>query len=307
MKMMMAGVVGLVLSLPVWAVDASILNLVMNDAKVVIGLNMDRVTASGIGKSLMEKADLDKGEFGKFIEATGFDPRRDLREALVASKGEHEKQGSLVIGRGRFESGRIAALAGVHGGSSQTYKGVTILGKDGGGAAFLGTTIVVAGSVEDVKAAIDRLQAGAKLAPALAAKIQSASGSYDAWMFSLTPPTMLGGGSKGGAAGQAELLQAIESFSGGIRVAGENVELLAEANARSEKDAGALVDVFRFLVQMMAGNQPPDSPLAKMLDSMRTSVDGKTARFQFTAPGAEILKLMDLPKKAGVRPVTAAR
>ena len=44
--------------------------------------------------------------------ATGFDPRRDLREVLVASTSPPVKhQPGLVLARGTFDAARIAAAA----------------------------------------------------------------------------------------------------------------------------------------------------------------------------------------------------
>ena len=61
------------------------------------------------------------------------------------------------------------------------------------------------------------------------------------------------------------------------------------------------MDVFKFLVQVVGSNQPPDSPLGKMFDSLKSSVDGRTARLSFSAPGSEILKLFSAPAKKTVK------
>jgi len=294
--------------LPLSATDPSVYNMVMPDAKVLIGLDMDRVAKSGIGQQLFSRLDLDTGEFRQLMDTTGFDPRRDLREVLVASIGESGHQGSIVIVRGAFDETRLAALTGVHGGTVQSYQGFRILSGKGGQAGkpsegsvgFLGNSLLLAGGSEDVKAAIDRHRSGALLEASLASRIQSSSSRYDAWMISTTSPASLSKqapNSKSSKAMQVELLQAIESFSGGLRLGADSVDLTAEALTRSEKDAAALVDVFTFLIQMAAGNQMPDSPMGKMLDSMKTAVDGRTARFEFTAPGQEILKLLDLTRQ----------
>jgi hypothetical protein len=295
-------------SLPLMATDPSVYNMVMSDAKVLIGLDMDRVAKSGIGQQLMSRLDLDTGDFRKMMDATGFDPRRDLREVLVASTGEPGHQGSLIIVRGAFDESRLAALTGVHGGTVQSYQGFRILSGKGGNAGkamekwvgFLGNSLIVAGGSEEVKAAIDRHRSSALLEASMASRIQAASTRYDAWMISTTSPASLtrqAPTAKSGKAMQVELLQAIESFSGGMRLGADNIDLTAEALTRSEKDAAALVDVFTFLIQMAAGNQMPDSPMGRMLDSMKTSVEGRTAKFQFTAPGQEILKLLDLARQ----------
>jgi hypothetical protein len=136
-----------------------------------------------------------------------------------------------------------------------------------------------------VKGAIDRYRASAKLSPAIAAQVQSASSKYDAWLVSTVSPSSLapGAGTNTSTPMRAELFQSIESFQGGLRFLEDQVEFVAEALARTEKDATALVDVFKFLTQMAAGNLPPDSPMTRMIQTLDASTSGRTANIRMAA------------------------
>ena len=294
------------MAMPALALDASMWNLVMPDAKLMIGMDVTRVVTSPLGQKFLGQLNLESSDFRKFMDSTGFDPRRDLREVLVASVGGEAGAGSVVIVRGVFDETKISALLSVQGHAApDSYQGVKILssGKDNGAVGFLSNSMLVAGSLDEVKAAIDRLRSAARLNPALVARMQSSASRYEAWLISTASPSSFASipGPNPGNMMRADLFQAVESFSGGLRLNGDNIDLDAEAVTRSEKDATALVDVFKFLVQMVGSNQPPESPLGKMFDSLKSSVDGRTARLSFSAPGSEILKLFDAPTRRTVK------
>src|SRR5438552_10934594 len=48
--------------------------------------------------------------FRSFIAATGFDPRRDIHEIVMASPADLQARSGLVLVRGQFDSGRILTL-----------------------------------------------------------------------------------------------------------------------------------------------------------------------------------------------------
>src|SRR5260370_41450994 len=67
------------------AADRSLLSLVMPDAKVIAGAQVVRVKNSPFGNFVLSHMQLDDPDFQKFMAATGFDPRRDLSELIIAS------------------------------------------------------------------------------------------------------------------------------------------------------------------------------------------------------------------------------
>src|ERR1019366_7580016 len=122
--------------LPAKAADPQLLGLVMPDAKVLAGINVDQAKATPFGVYVLGQiAPQDQG-LQQLATLLNFDPRRDVSELLVASTA-------------------AALLAGA---KSENYNGINILEdpKQTNGAAFLDATLVVAGDVANVKAAIDR-------------------------------------------------------------------------------------------------------------------------------------------------------
>ena len=98
------------------------------------------------------------GDFAKFISASGFDPRRDLQEVLMAT-ATGQKSG-LVAARGTFDPQKIAALATADGKHIVSqYNGAQLLVSTEAASpalAFFDGNFAVAGDLVSVKAAIDR-------------------------------------------------------------------------------------------------------------------------------------------------------
>ena len=66
------------------AADPQLLKLVMPDAKVVSGIDVDHVKTTPFGQFFLSQFLADTG-FKDLVNATGFDPRRDVREIVGAS------------------------------------------------------------------------------------------------------------------------------------------------------------------------------------------------------------------------------
>src|SRR5689334_5863054 len=103
------------------AVDQQLLSLVMPDAKVLAGANVEQARNSLFGQYVLTTLQPDDKGLQDFAALTGFDPRRDVREVLVASNGVPGSKTGLALARGTFDPGRIAAAATAHGGSTDTY------------------------------------------------------------------------------------------------------------------------------------------------------------------------------------------
>jgi hypothetical protein len=287
-----------IFAVPVLAVDPAMLNLVSPDAKVIAGADVDRVKNTLFGQFLLSQMPTGDPGFQKFLDATGFDPRTDLREILVASPSAEKSPHGLVAVRGTFDEAKIASLAVLGaGGTVSSYQGVKVITGNANGSgmvALLGNGILLAGSADTVKGAIDRQRAGAKLAPDLAARVLSAGSSYDAWFVTAGSPAALARtvpDRQVGGAMQGNVVQAIEHLTGGLRF-GTNVELAAEAVTRSDRDATALADVVRFLASMAASNHDPKSGFAQMLESLQLSAEGRTVRLTVSASEQEVEKLI---------------
>jgi hypothetical protein len=283
------------------AADPALVRMIPPEAAFVAGVRADQVRNSRFGQTILDQLKREEVSLNRFIEATGFDPRIDLNELIIASNDAKKKGNGLALARGRFNAGRIQSFARAEGGQSSQFLGVDVLTMSGknGAVAILDPSIAVAGDEESVKAAIQRhRQAGpASLEARMLARITELSATYDAWLVSPGIPQLAGniGDPQMAGAMRGNLAQSVESVVGGLRFAPGTVELMAEAGMRSEKDAAAMVDVVRFLaglLQLNSGNDPRAAELTKMLDRMQLSSSGNVFRMQLTVPDDFIDKLV---------------
>lgn len=278
------------------AADQQLMGLLMPDAKVVAGINVEDARNSPFGQFLMSRLPLDNNDLAKLNAATGFDPLRDLHEVLIATLGDPSQKG-LILARGNFDGARIFAVGKQTGGTVEAYQGVNILTGQGDSlthaVAFLDNSIVIAGDEDSVKAAIDRRSNASSIDPALAAKVDQLSHSLDAWSVSIVPLAALANQKMpdlrlNGLLG-TDVLKAITQSSGGVKF-GAMIQLSAEAVARTDKDATALADVVRFLASLAQSNAPAARAAAiiSLVQSLSVTADGNTVKVGLAIPEEQI-------------------
>ena len=290
------------------AVDPSLIGLAMPDAKAIAGLDVQQSKNSSFGSYLLSQ--IDNHAFELLTRETGLDPRTDVQQIVAASTAQGRS--SLVVVKGRFTPQRLIDMAAKSGATQETYKGVTMLHGMGDleGVAFLDTSTILAGTLADVKAAIDRKQSNATFTGALAQRSKEMAAANDAWFatnVSLAEfskgrvPAQLGG--NGGGFGNA--LEAITQGSGGVKFAAAGATLNLEATARSPQDAQALADVLRFgasMVQMQRNKGDNQAKAASLLDAATFVASGSVTRISILVPEQILEQLYKTPKaRAQVR------
>jgi hypothetical protein len=278
------------------AADQQLVSLLMPDAKVVAGLNVEQAKNSPFGQFLLARVQGGDDGLARLTTMTGFDPRRDLQEVLVGTVGEPGKKG-LVLARGTFDTARIFAAAQLGGHTVETYKGVNILtGNEGSlthAVAFLDDSIAVAGDLDSVHGAIDRRSGASSLDPTLAAKVDQLSTSLDAWSVSTVPFAALADQKVPNVnlsqMLNSNVLKSILQTSGGVKF-GAIIRLSGEAVARSAQDATALANVAQFLGNMVQANAPAASAAAitALVQSISVQADGNTVKFALDVPEAQV-------------------
>src|SRR5579864_2571749 len=284
------------------AADPQLMNLLMPGAKVVAGVNVEQAKNSPFGQFLLSRIQNEGAGFTKLAATTGFDPRRDLSEVLMATVGQPGQQG-LVLARGTFNSEQILNAATAAGHTVEAYNGVSILtgqeDKLTHALAFLGNSVAVAGDLDNVKGAIDRRFGNAsQIDPGLAASVQQLSGSQDAWSVSMVPIAALANNNVPNTnlngMLNSDLLKAIQQTSGGIKF-GAIIQISAEAVANSTQNATALADVIHFLGNMVEANAPTASAaaIASLVQSLSVQTDGNTVKLALAIPEQQLESLVN--------------
>ena len=288
------------------AMSDDLIKLVMPEAKVVSGINITTARNTPFGQFVISQMQKEEKGLQELYNATGFDPRRDVDQIMLATSDPQKKHTGVVLVYGRFDVTRITAALKTKAGSAAVskYRGFDVISSskptDNGTLAFLPGGVAVAGDKASVYAALDRAGTSAKADPALRDRIQNLSNSYDAWFFSDLPassmtgmlPTPKMGGQNNPNAPNANVLQSVQQTSGGVRF-GSNVEVHAEAITRSDKDATALMNVLQFLASMVQMNRdkPGADKAAGVLDSMVVRTKGPAMTLDLIVPQADIEKM----------------
>jgi hypothetical protein len=295
------------------AVDTVLLNLVMPDAKILSGIQVDQSVASPFGQYLLTQIQAGDAAFQKFILATGFDPRRDLNQLLAAtnSDGTSTSPSVLALGRGTFVPSQILAAAIAQGGVITSYKGFSIIAPPAAFQAatgantttsntaasstaivFLDGTTAAAGDIASVKAAIDRYQNPVTYSSPLAQSASAASQTNQAWFATTTPLSVFLGGKLGGtglnSVGQNNLLQSVLQASGGVNFGSNAVTVTGDAVTASGQNAQALCDVLKFLVSMVPSTDPT---VASIASSATFTVNGSTAHLSLSLAEQQVEQL----------------
>jgi len=292
--------------------DTALLNMVMPEARMVAGIDVERARDSFLGRKLLAELDKKDADLAKFVAATGFDPRRDLREIVIATPDANTKNPpALILVRGTFDMSRINGFLKVSGfATAESIGGVDYFtkadGKEDMGFAILDSSLAIAGNKETVRAALGRRQgtASAMAAPTYA-KVQTMSRENDIWMVTSIPVAELsnaipGGGNGGGMMG-GEAFKGIEQAAMGVKFGAELMQVSAETVSRTEKDATSIADVVRFLSTMVQMNRekPEVKALATALDSMKLTTEAKTTRLTISLPVADLERMMIDGRKSG--------
>ena len=293
------------------ATDPNLLRLVMPDAKVVAGLQVTQTKKSAFGQFVLSHMQVEDDAFKKFMAQTGFDPRRDLSEIVMASNWEQATPQSrwLVVARGTFNRSAITTAALANGGATTNFQGVDVLTyappvpqENRNGIAFFDASNAVMGDIASVKAAIQRRQSNAATPANILAKVRTLSAKNDFWFVTLVPISEFAGAVPNAnlsSAMKGNLLAAVHEASGGIRF-GETVNISGEAVTRSDKDAQALVDVFKFvagMVQTNRANDPAVNQVATLLDALDLQTKDNVMTLSLAIPEKQLEQILDLMRQ----------
>ena len=285
------------------AADPQLLNLVMPDAKILAGVNVDQAKTSPFGMYVLAQFQAQDQHLREFTAQTGFDPTSDLHELLVASTGSQAHAPALTLARGTFSTDKINAAAQTAGATSETYKGVKIFEdpKKGAGYAFLSGSLAVAGDVASVKGAIDRQTAPAQLPAALLVQVNQLSISEDAWAISEVPPPDLKLPPNGGNTPNLPtgIFQKIQQASGGVKLGPQAITVTGQLQADTAMDARQIADLLQFLANL--GRMQTQNPqVPSLLKSLVVTANGAMVSISLTVPEAEAETLFQLKPKPRV-------
>ena len=299
------GLVASYLGLPVSVFSSAAgpeeLQYVPADAAVVAYANVRDVMNSQFRKRFMglEPSPNDKNQFE---EKTGLNLEQDVDSVVAAvmpkdGMANNPAGAFLILARGRYQAGRLEALALEHGATASDYQGKRLITHDTDGKdnketmafGFVEADLVAFGSVQAVKASIDARASNRNIVSnnemmQLVNEIDNANawavGKFDAIA-----------GKAGLPAEIASAMPAISWFSAAGHING-GVSGTFKAQTIDEATAQNLRDVMRgflAMAKMQSGNKPG---MQQMVDSLVLSGEGTNVALSFSIP-SEVLDLLE--------------
>jgi hypothetical protein len=271
------------------AADPQLLNLVMPDAKVLAGVNVEQAKGTQFGQFVLNQLQTHDAQMQQLVALTGFDPRRDVSELLVASDGVAGSKTGLALAWGNFDIAKITAAATVAGAATEVYKGFTILEdpkNKQAGIAFLDATRVAAGDIASVKGAIDRLdrlKTPQSLPAAVTVKVNQWSLSQDAWGIATVPPDSLVPAGQGTQNPMINVGKSVLAAAGGVKF-GALVVFSGEAQCDTAQNAKTLGDMIQLLINMAQMQANLDPTAAALIKSVTVTTDGNLMKIQASLP-----------------------
>ncbi|MGO9013193.1 MAG: hypothetical protein ACLQPN_24105 [Bryobacteraceae bacterium] len=282
------------------AADPQLLNLVMPDVKVMADVNVAQAKTSPFGQYVLMQVETQSLQ--QIAALTGFDPANDVNELLVAGNGAAQHAG-LALASGNFNVAAITSFVAKQKAGTETYRGVTIFEdpKKQAGLAFLSGSVVAAGDLTNLKAAIDRLTSPSILPASLLVEIGQLSAANDAWLLTTVPPSSLKPSSTAPAVpgvgnGADNVLGTVQSANAGIKF-GTNVMIAAQAQADTAQNATAIAGLIQFLVNMAQLKATDEPQLQALAKSLAVSANGATVNISLTMPSTQFQELLQ-PKAA---------
>jgi hypothetical protein len=247
-------------------------------------------------------------ELNKFRDELGVDIERDIDTVAAAYLGGVPAMGSgVVVVRGRFDEGRIEALATQHGAIASDYKGKRILtmtaperpeGMVGdmaahhptGAVAFLEPGVLALGDSAAIQRAIDAGASGDEMRKntELIALIDDVRGTGNAWFVGRFDAMT---NHPGMPTEVRDHMPAVNLFAVSVHVNG-GVSGMLRAEARDDKAAEQLRDVVRGGLaagRLVTGQNPK---VDAMLNSLQVTGTGKTVSLSFSVP-PELLDVLN--------------
>jgi hypothetical protein len=266
-------------------VDPSLAELVPPDATMLAGLRVADIRETPLYQKMLAGKYLER--LDEFARQTGFDPRRDVRELLVASNGKD----SIVAARGTFN---VRAFEGT---TQSTYKGYKLYTRNRGVVALIDNSTAIAGTLESVHAALDRRSSGDRSGPAeLLARARQIPPENQVWSVSTGFDNLLTGGipETGNAANAGRILRSLENTTAAADLrAGLNGYI--NGQCRTDADAKNLGDAARGLVGLGRLSVPEKQPeLLRLWDGIKVDQQQRTVKITVAIPQDLIEKLIDL-------------
>jgi hypothetical protein len=236
-------------------------------ATSLVGVHMDQVLASDLYQKLMAQQKLP--QLDQFAHDTGFDPRHDVREILLATVGN----GEVLLARGHFNLKQDPAP----GMKAVRHGQYTIRVQDTSGYCILDSSLAIAGDLPSMEASLDEWKTGKHTAAqSLLKTVAAVNEQTPVWGISTGFAHFLSSNlpRPGNGIDFAAIFNGIDSswFTLDLK---SGLQAAIHCTTATEKDAANLRDTAKGLIGLGRLSVPQDKPdLLRFWDGITVDADG---------------------------------
>jgi hypothetical protein len=247
-------------------VDNVLAQMIPDNAQTLTGMRMEQLKATPLFQKMVAQQQL--GQLDEFARQSGFDPRRDVRDLIIASMGKD----TVLLARGNFHLTPAAMTRKFN------YHGFVIVGNAGPGAfCVLDSTLAAAGSLPALQAALDQYKSGNKNnAAGLLSRARAVPENYQFWVVTTGTGNFISENlpqSKSVDFGRVFRSLQNAVFEADLR---NGLKAMAEGYCGSAQDAKSLSDAARGMVGMGRLNTPENQPeLLRLWDGIKVEQSDK--------------------------------
>jgi hypothetical protein len=280
--------------LPAERVDNVLAKLVPVDSQALFGARMDQLKSSPLFTKLVGEQKLT--QLDSFAEETGFDPRRDVRDLLVASSGRPNT--GVLLARGTFHVLDQKTL------KKARYRGyvLTLTPKEDAGFCIMDNTLAIAGPTASMKAALDHYLSSTRDASTeLLDQARAVPQQFQVWSVSMGGADFLANNlpHDGNAANFGKIFRSLENthFQADLS---RGLNATAQGQCRTEADAKGLGDAVRGLIGFGRLSVPDNQPeLLRLWDGLHVDQNQRTITISANIPQDLIDKLVQFFQATG--------
>ncbi len=157
-------------------IDPALSSLISPDTVMLVGVKADALRSTEFYRRWV--AARPQPPLDEFARRTGLDPRKDLRELLVASDGKS----AVAMARGKFSPSGLEPALAQAGARRFTYKGYTLTGTETAAVVFLNDSTAVAGPAAALRATLDRRERGPAPPKTLLDRVATVPATSQVWV-----------------------------------------------------------------------------------------------------------------------------
>lgn len=287
-------------------VDNVLARLVPADSTALFGARMELLKSTPLYAKLVVQQKLP--QLDTFATETGFDPRRDVRDLIVASNGK--PNAGVLLARGTFHvtvpSDMKAHLKVLR------YKNYNLLvsSKDDAGFCVMDGTLAIAGPVSSMKAALDQYTSGGKQGSAgLLNLARAVPPQFQVWSVSTGGADFLANNlpREGNASNFGKIFRALQDthFQADLS---KGLNAVAQGNCATEADAKSLGDAAKGLIGFGRLSVPDNQPeLLRIWDGIHIEQNQRMITISANIPQDLVERLVEMFDSNPQKPARVAR